>query len=120
MILDSLANVSALSDVSAVLTSESAQPHWWQIATGILAIPAAIIGLVYSYALVKKTRLEAVKIELEIREKQSQISNLTSEAHSAGFAELTRAVLDPVLQGRFVQTILLHLFCSTWCLRFGR
>src|SRR5258706_12326570 len=44
---------------------------WWQIMTGILAIPISILGLVYAYLLYQKTRLEARCLELEI-EKERQ------------------------------------------------
>jgi hypothetical protein len=45
-------------------------PQWYEQVSGILAIPVTIIGVAYSYVLIKKTRLEATKTELEIREKQ--------------------------------------------------
>jgi hypothetical protein len=46
---------------------------WWQVVTGILAIPAALLGLFYSYFLIRKTRLEARKLELDIREKERDL-----------------------------------------------
>jgi len=46
-------------------------PHqWWEIIVGILSIPAAIIGLFYTFVLIKKTLLEARKTKLEILEKE--------------------------------------------------
>ena len=53
--------------------AESKTTQWYEIATGVLAIPAAIIGLAYSFILIKKTRFEAKKTELEILEKQKQL-----------------------------------------------
>jgi hypothetical protein len=59
----------------AFLLLQSAAPiqpatlPWYQVAAGILAVPAAIIALPYAWVLVKKTRLEARKTELEILEK---------------------------------------------------
>jgi hypothetical protein len=44
-------------------------PHWYEQVTGVLAIPAAMIGCAYSYLLINKTRLESKKLELEIHEK---------------------------------------------------
>jgi hypothetical protein len=46
--------------------------QWWQVAAGILAIPATLIGLIYSYVLLKKTRLEIQVLEIQLRERQSQ------------------------------------------------
>ncbi len=28
--------------------ANSKQPQWWEIITGILAVPAAVVGLIYS------------------------------------------------------------------------
>ena len=53
-----------------------AAPHWYEQATGILAIPAAVIGCAYSYLLIKKTQLESRKLELEI--KKEMVSTSTS------------------------------------------
>src|SRR5258708_32839631 len=56
-------------------------PEWWEIVTGVLAIPATILGLAYSYVLIQRTRYEIPKIQaeteklaLEIREKQDGLS----------------------------------------------
>jgi hypothetical protein len=46
---------------------------WWQLITGILAIPAALLGLVYTYRLYQKTHLEMRRLELEIIEKERQL-----------------------------------------------
>jgi hypothetical protein len=48
-------------------------PSWWQVATGILAIPAAVLGLVYSFFQIQKTRLETHKIALELRRAEKEI-----------------------------------------------
>src|SRR5260221_7123073 len=57
-------------------------PEWWEIVTGVLAIPAAILGLAYSYVLIQKTRYETPKLQaetekiaLEIREKRNRLSS---------------------------------------------
>ena len=57
---------------ATVYAAESKAPQWYEITTGILAIPAAIIGLAYSFILIRKTRHEVKKTELEILEKQKQ------------------------------------------------
>lgn len=49
-----------LADISA-----ANETHWWQIVAGILAIPAAIVGLVFTFYSTKKLRLEIVKLERE-------------------------------------------------------
>jgi hypothetical protein len=44
----------------------SQPPHWYEQVTGVIAIPAAIVALAYSYLLIRKTQLESRKLELEI------------------------------------------------------
>ncbi len=46
---------------------------WWQVVTGVLAIPTAILGLVYTYRLSQKTRLESQKLQLDILEKEGKV-----------------------------------------------
>jgi hypothetical protein len=55
---------------------------WYQIAAGVLAIPATILGIAYSYLLIGKTRLEARKTELEIQEKERQLETTTPEVRA--------------------------------------
>ena len=44
--------------------------EWYNVIMGIIAIPAAILGVVISWNMVRKTRLETRKIELDIDEKE--------------------------------------------------
>lgn len=57
-----------------VLADTGQVPTWWQTTVGVLSIPASIIGLAYSWVLIRKTRLEARKTELEIREKEQELA----------------------------------------------
>jgi hypothetical protein len=98
--------VSALGALlsPAVASAAEARPEpWWKIATGILAIPASIVGLAYSYVLIKKTRLEAQNTELEIREKQSKLRDLTARE-----PEAARELIAPIVEGRATQFLLLR------------
>src|SRR5579872_33359 len=45
-------------------------PEWYEVVTGIMAIPLTLVGGVYSWALIRKTNLEARRTELEIQEKE--------------------------------------------------
>lgn len=44
---------------------------WWQVGAGVLSIPATLLGLAYTWALIRKTKLESRKIQLEIVEKEA-------------------------------------------------
>jgi hypothetical protein len=46
---------------------------WWQVVTGIIGIPAAIIGLISAYRISKKTQLETQKLQLEIIEAERKL-----------------------------------------------
>jgi hypothetical protein len=52
----------------AAATDASSEP-WYKIATGVIAIPTAMLGLLFSYRLLRKTNLETKKLQLEIDEK---------------------------------------------------
>jgi hypothetical protein len=70
--------IALLAPTKTVFAQDTSDPDtvealpWWQVVTGILAIPAALIGLVYTYRLSQKTRLEARKLQLEILEKEGK------------------------------------------------
>jgi len=47
--------------------------EWWQVGAGIIALPAGILGLLFSYYQIQKTRLESRKLELELQEKEREL-----------------------------------------------
>ena len=98
--------VLASSTAAQYLSSPAKEPvpYWWQLTTGILAIPVAIVGLAYSYVLIKKTRLEAKKTELEIKEKQAQLDEV-AKSH----ADFVQHVLSPIPQSPTYQSLILRL-----------
>lgn len=89
--------------VRADAASAPRPPQWYEVAAGVLAIPAAVVGLVYSYLLVKKTRLESRKTELEIREKEAALQRLV-----AGQAEVMESVIQPLIERYRVSRLLLR------------
>ena len=52
---------------------------WWTVAAGIIAVPTGLLVLVHSYVVIKKTRLETQKFELEIREKEKELAGARDE-----------------------------------------
>ena len=107
--------------LSAVLVATSAQaadepkiPHWYEVITGIIAIPAALIGLAYS--LIKKTRLESRKTELEILEKERQLSQV---APTVSRATLSDFISAPAGGNRLIlllllRFVILYLVLTAW------
>ncbi|MEM9090951.1 MAG: hypothetical protein AAGC93_19665, partial [Cyanobacteria bacterium P01_F01_bin.53] len=65
-----LSSVAWAQDSSQAETAASTP--WWQIVTGILAIPAAIFGVPSAYWLSQKARLETRKLQIEILEKEGK------------------------------------------------
>jgi len=92
-----------LLSVPSVCLAEAKEVHWWEVTTGIIAIPAGVIGLAYSFLLVKKTRLESKKTELEILEKEEQLRKI----HAAD-PSLRREVVAPIVASRMSQYLLLR------------
>jgi hypothetical protein len=78
---------------------------WWTAAAGIIAVPTGLLVLVHSYVVIKKTRLETQKFELEIREKETELAGARDEGD---IVRINQLVAQPILQGRRVQEILLR------------
>jgi hypothetical protein len=90
------------------------EPQWWEIVTGILAIPASLIGLAYSYILIRKTRLEAKKTELEILEKEQALQKLSTEQQ-----ELVLEAVRPLAQVNIalylvLRFVVVYLILKAW------
>ena len=69
--------------------------HWWQVATGMIGVPTALIGLLVAYRVSNKTRLESRKLQLEILEKEGKSEELgprslleSPRARAAGLQDL--------------------------------
>jgi hypothetical protein len=53
--------------------------QWWQVATGILSIPAAVIALAYSYYQIPKARAEIEKTHAETAKLKKDLSTQKDE-----------------------------------------
>lgn len=78
---------------------------WTTVLTAIVSIPATIFTLIGSSWLIKKTRLENRKLELEIEEKEIALGKVATTGSDKAFAEL---VAQPLFEGRRVQEIILR------------
>ncbi|HLO42928.1 MAG TPA: hypothetical protein VK175_01270 [Leadbetterella sp.] len=92
-----------LFNLSFAQANAEKTPQWYEIIGGILAIPATAIGIIYSVALIKKTKLETEKAKLEIQEKQKQLN----EQFKAESLE-TKLLIEPIIQANQVQLIILR------------
>jgi len=67
---------------SVAVLVQSPQPEvWYKVVAGIIAIPTALLGLLISYNILRKTTLETRKLERELR--SSGDSPLTSQRTEA-------------------------------------
>ena len=92
-----------LPSLALAAAEEAKQPKWWEVATGIIAIPAAIIGLVYSVVLIKKTRVEVRKTELEIQEKEAALGRIPPAEKT-----LAQVLISPLFEAKHIQLLLLR------------
>lgn len=85
---------------------------WYKVATGVIAVPAALMGLVISWNMMQRSRLETRKLELEISEKQKQIHNSAPaeklELLSTPLGDSQRALL------LIIRFVLLELTLRIW------
>lgn len=69
---------------SPAVAQETAKSlQWWEVAAGIIAIPAGLLGLLVAYATMKKANLESRKIELEIRAAEAKLAEQPAAAAEA-------------------------------------
>lgn len=92
----------------------SKTPAWYEVIGGILAIPAAVLGLAYSYILIKKTKLESRKTELEIKEKQKALKGVEEE-----YEAVSKGIIEPLLEeklGKYLvlRFVLLYVTLKLW------
>lgn len=79
------------------------EPDWWDVVTGIIAIPAGVIGLIYSIVLIKKTQVEVKKTELEIKEKEAALGKIAPDD-----SRIAQALISPVFEAKHIQLLLLR------------
>lgn len=101
-----------------LLQAAEGSPAWYEVATGIIAIPVTLVGALGSWYLVKKLRLESKKLDLELQEKAAELSDAQRKNDPIAAA---RVVAGPVLAGRRVQElllrfVLLYLVLQSWSL----
>ncbi len=86
---------------------------WYKVATGVLAIPAALLGLILTFNILRKTTLESRKLELEIQQKHAEV-----RAATAGEVTL-QTLASPVVEGQrvlllIVRFVVLELTLRLW------
>ncbi|MCC6508460.1 MAG: hypothetical protein IT423_05090, partial [Pirellulaceae bacterium] len=87
---------------------------WYEIATGVIAIPAALLGLLYTFLLAQKARLEAAKLRRELEPKQIAEGEFPSEQ------SLRRQIgFSPVVEGYIIRFILLEVGLQGWSFLVG-
>lgn len=60
---------------------------WWQVITGVLTIPATLLGLVYTFRLYQKTKLEIEELKLKIVERKRSLGISDEPITSIEYAE---------------------------------
>jgi len=82
---------------------------WWQVVTGIIDIPAAVVGLIYTYRLSAKTRLESRKLQLEILEKEGNHPQLEAGVIKQEDLATLRQAIAARTQDFIIRFIILYL-----------
>jgi|SRR5579859_81584 len=84
-------------------------PQWYEQVSGIIAIPVTIVGAAYSYVLIKKTRLESRKTELEIREKLIALEKAPAMTASQVGSTLSSPLITFSIGSLLLRYVLLEL-----------
>lgn len=109
-----LLTITLLSSTLVIATPEAGgqvpKPvHWWEIVAGIIAIPAGLLGLYYTYYLAQKVRLETKKLENDLANNERIESSL--------FRYLP--AITPRIQDYVIRFIILELSIRGWSLIAG-
>jgi hypothetical protein len=102
---------------AAFAADEPNPTPWWQIVSGILAIPTAIGTLIFGLATLRKTRLESRKIELELLEKEAAIANMPGVG-SSGAHEIAQSLVNPLIDNNRVNYLILRFVVIFLLLQF--
>lgn len=89
----------------------SASPAWYETATGILAIPAAIIGLVIAYYTVTKMRLD---IDEKRRARHEAVTAPSPTSSNTPSPPPLPVVNSEVVQDIILRFIVLFIALSVW------
>jgi hypothetical protein len=112
----------SLFQESATVPKPKDSPQWYDKVVGIIGIPAAAIGCAYAYLLIKKTRLESQKLELELEEKRQQLSQgkpadaIVGNATSVAHATAEEALKNQIYLLLLIRYVLWELVaaCYSW------
>jgi hypothetical protein len=109
VITGALLALGVLLHPATALAADSRPPAWYEVATGVIAIPVALIGMAYSFYLIQKTRLEVRKTELESRKAELEIAEKERQLASVITGPVaSTAVVAPAFENRLVLMLLLR------------
>jgi predicted histidine transporter YuiF (NhaC family) len=108
---------SVISLAAALAADTSNQFQWVQIATGIIGIPAGILGLYATWVVANKTRLETRNIPSGAKKKKKKRDPAAAKA-SNGPANTAEIVAEPILHTERVQNIILRAILISLILVF--
>lgn len=89
-------------------------PQWYEVAAGVLAIPATLIGLAYSFVLIRKTSIESRKLKLEIREKEREFSEDNIETSEEHARAVGAAIRDSLVASILLRFALMYVVLALW------
>lgn len=94
--------------------SPASEP-WYKIIVGVIGIPAALLGVMISYRLFRKTNLESRKLELEIQEKENKFQQATDNEGMQALRELAEPIgFSQRLSLLILRFIILELTLRLW------
>jgi hypothetical protein len=85
------------AELAAQQGPSTANEAWYKVATGIIAIPTALLAILISWNMIRKTRLETKKLELDIRKQTEEAKESANEASDR--ADLATAQAEKANQG---------------------
>lgn len=112
-----------LISTSALAADEAkSPPKWYEIASGVIAVPAAMLGLIYTWVVIQKARVEIQKTRIEIEKNRFEVRKLQQELASEPLQPLTtpksetaaNLVLTRTFETLMVRFVVLWIILQFW------
>jgi hypothetical protein len=96
--------------IATATASGGTKIPWYEVVTGIIAIPAALLTIYGGVIVSRKTRLESRKLELEIAaEEGKQAANASTPGPAIAPADRSSRAIAISIEGYVIRFILLYL-----------
>jgi hypothetical protein len=98
----------------AAQTGAPQTPPWWQVVTGIIGVPGALVALYVAWLTSHKIRMETRSVQLDILKKEGAISSEAQRIPRSQELISSPQVLAAGIQDFLIRFIIIYLAYNVW------